>query len=177
MLFILGIGSNVAQMSCTMTVVRDQFPKVKNWQVAGVLAIAGTCIGSIYVTPGGQYVLKLVDYFGASFIAFVLAIAELITIGWIYGVPRLCKDCEFMLGFRPNIYWRICWKYVTPGLMIVILVYTLATFELVTYNGYVYPDSAYAVGWCIAALGVMQLPLFTIYAIVKQKESSWMEVC
>ena len=52
------------------------------------------------------------DYYGASFVAFVLAIAELITFGWIYGVPRFCKDTEFMLGFRPNLYWRLCWRYI-----------------------------------------------------------------
>jgi solute carrier family 6 (neurotransmitter transporter, glycine) member 5/9 len=34
---------------------------------------------------GGQYVLNLVDFFGAGFIAFVLAIGELAAISWIYG--------------------------------------------------------------------------------------------
>jgi solute carrier family 6 (neurotransmitter transporter, glycine) member 5/9 len=32
MLFVLGIGSNVAMMSCIMTVIRDEFVKVKHWQ-------------------------------------------------------------------------------------------------------------------------------------------------
>lgn len=110
MLFILGIGTNIAQTSCLMTVITDQFPKVKNWHLAAVISIIGIAVGSIYVTPGGQFVLALVDYFGASFIIFILAIGELIAFGWIYGVDRLCADCEFMLGFRPNAYWRICWK-------------------------------------------------------------------
>lgn len=60
--------------------------------------------------------MALVDFFGASFVVFVLAIAELIAIGWIYGIPRFCKDTEFMLGFRPNLYWRICWRYVVSDL-------------------------------------------------------------
>jgi solute carrier family 6 (neurotransmitter transporter, glycine) member 5/9 len=51
MLFVLGIGSNVAQMSCMMTVVRDQFPKVANWQVASVYAAVASLIGMLYVTP------------------------------------------------------------------------------------------------------------------------------
>lgn len=143
MLFVLGIGSNVAMTSCVMTVIRDQFPKVKNWQAATAIAICGVALGSIYVTPGGQYILTLVDHFGASFIALVLAIAELITFGWIYGVDRLCKDVEFMLGIRPNLYWRLCWKWITPLLMSVILVYNLVTLEPLTYQGYVYPTIAY----------------------------------
>uniref|UniRef100_A0A1Q3FXN8 Transporter n=1 Tax=Culex tarsalis TaxID=7177 RepID=A0A1Q3FXN8_CULTA len=169
MLFVLGIGSNVAMTSCVMTVIRDQFPKVKNWQAATVIAICGVALGCIYVTPGGQYILTLVDHFGASFIALVLAIAELIAIGWIYGVDRLCKDVEFMLGHRPNLYWRLCWRWVTPLLMTAILIYNLLTLQPLTYQGYVYPTIAYDLGWCIAAFGLLQLPIWGIYAITKQE--------
>lgn len=51
MLYLLGIGSNVAMMSCIMTVVRDRFKKVKNWHAALIIAILGTCLGSVYMTP------------------------------------------------------------------------------------------------------------------------------
>lgn len=51
MLYMLGIGSNIAMMSCIMTVVKDRFKSVKNWQVALVIAILGTAFGSIYMTP------------------------------------------------------------------------------------------------------------------------------
>lgn len=56
--------------------------------------------------------MKLVDFYGCSFVTLILAIIELVTIGWIYGVPRLCMDIKFMLGFNPNLYWRICWRYL-----------------------------------------------------------------
>ncbi|KXJ75930.1 hypothetical protein RP20_CCG010709 [Aedes albopictus] len=175
MLFVLGIGSNVAMTSCVMTVIRDQFPKVKNWHAATVIALCGVGLGSIYVTPGGQYILTLVDHFGASFIALVLAIAELITIGWIYGVDRLCKDVEFMLGVRPNLYWRLCWKWITPLMMAAILIYNLVTLEPLTYQGYVYPTIAYDFGWSIAAFGLLQLPIWGTYAILKQDGKNWTE--
>ena len=51
MLFMLGIGSNIAMMSCIMTVIRDRFTKVKNWHAALALAVIGVALGSIYVTP------------------------------------------------------------------------------------------------------------------------------
>ncbi|XP_055596215.1 sodium-dependent nutrient amino acid transporter 1-like isoform X1 [Uranotaenia lowii] len=168
MLFVLGIGSNVAMTSCVMTVIRDQFPRVKNWHAASVIAVCGVALGSVYVTPGGQYILTLVDHFGASFIALVLAIAELVTLGWIYGVDRLCKDVEFMSGHRPGIYWRLCWRWITPLLMFAILVYNLISLEPLTYQGQVYPNIAYDFGWCIAAFGLLQIPIWGIYAIIKQ---------
>ncbi|ETN63077.1 sodium-dependent nutrient amino acid transporter 8 [Anopheles darlingi] len=168
MLFVLGIGSNVAMTSCVMTVIKDQFPRVRNWQAAITIAVCGVLLGSIYVTPGGQYILKLVDYYGASSIALVLAIAELIAIGWVYGVDRLCKDTEFMLGHRPNLYWRLCWRWITPALMLIILIYNLITLEPLMYKQYVYPTIAYDIGWCIFAFGLLQLPIWAIYAVFKQ---------
>lgn len=143
MLFVLGIGSNIAMTSCVMTVIRDQFPKVKSWQAATAMGVIGVSLGMVYITPGGQFILNLVDFFGASLIAFVLAIAELVTIGWIYGVNRLCRDVEFMLGRRTGLYWRICWGVVTPMLMIAILIYTIVTYEPLTYKGTAYPNAAY----------------------------------
>lgn len=51
MLFVLGVGSNVAMASCVMTVICDQFPKVRLWQAACGVACVGFLIGLIYMTP------------------------------------------------------------------------------------------------------------------------------
>lgn len=120
--------------------------------------------------------MKLVDYYGASFTAFLLAVAELYTFCYIYSVDRLCKDVEFMLGFYPNLYWRICWKYITPGLMTIILIFSLTTLEPLKDNGKSYPEIAYFIGRCITCLGLLQLPIFAIYAISKQKQDTLIEV-
>ena len=125
---------------------------------------------------GGQYILNLVDYFGASFIVFVLAIAEIVAVVWIYGIKRFCKDVEFMLGRYPGFYWRFCWAVVTPLLLISILVYSIATMEPIKYKDYVYPPAAYAFGWCLATIGMLQLPIWAFYAIVKQNGATLQEV-
>lgn len=61
----------------------------------------------------------------------------------VIGVDRLCRDAEFMIGRNPGIYWRTCWGILTPGVMIAILIYTLASFKPLKYRDYIYPDSAY----------------------------------
>ncbi|XP_022222627.2 sodium-dependent nutrient amino acid transporter 1 isoform X2 [Drosophila obscura] len=167
MLFVLGIGSNIAMTSCSVTAIRDRFPHFKQWQCSLFIAIISFAIGLMYITPGGQYMLTLVDFFGASMIALVLGIAELYTIGWIYGTDRLCKDIEFMLGRKVGLYWRLCWSIVTPLIMTVILIYFYATYEPLTYNDQIYPSWAYSIGWTITAFGILQLPVWMIVAIVR----------
>lgn len=51
MLFVLGIGSNIAMCSCIVTAIRDQFPKLKPWQTIIPVAIVGFTVGLMYTTP------------------------------------------------------------------------------------------------------------------------------
>lgn len=149
MLFTLGIGSNMGIASVLITAIKDAFPKLKQWFLAIAVAVFGISVGSIYITPGGQYLINLFDFFGASFVAFFLAVGELITFGWIYGVERLCKDIEFMLSRKTGLYWRICWRFITPALMAFILIYTIVDMKLITYRDYVYPTLLYGMYYMI----------------------------
>ncbi|XP_011189046.1 sodium-dependent nutrient amino acid transporter 1 isoform X2 [Zeugodacus cucurbitae] len=175
MLFILGIGSNIAMTSCTVTAIRDNFPHIKQWHCALGISIISFFIGLAYVTPGGQFILTLVDFYGASMIALILGILELYVLGWVYGVDRLCKDIEFMIGHRVGNYWRWCWALITPGIMTLILIYFYATYQSLTYNNVHYPNWAYALGWTITALGVLQVPIWAVVAIIRQPGESLSE--
>lgn len=178
MLYVLGIGSNVAMTSCIVTEIRDHFKSVKNWQAGLGVALCGTVFGSIYYTQSGLHILDLVDYYGATFIAFNLVIFELVTFCYIYGVERMCKDIQFMLGFRPSIYWRICWKYLTPGLTAFLVAYyyydEYQKKKVMTVDPY--PTGAYIAGWCLALAGLIQLPAIAIYKVCTHDAPTLREV-
>ncbi|XP_043478616.1 sodium-dependent nutrient amino acid transporter 1-like isoform X2 [Leptopilina heterotoma] len=170
MMFVLGAGSAVALHTSITDVALHCCSKQKKW-----IIILGTCIigflsGIIYTTPGGQWFVTLVDYYGGTCIAIIIGVIEIITIFWIYGLYNFLNDAEFMLGIRPGFYWRICWCILTPLLMIVILFYTFATYEPVKYNDLLFPSYAYAIGWCIFAVGVLLIVYFIIREIRKNKD-------
>lgn len=75
--------------------------------------------------------------------AIIVGVLEMMTIFWVYGLFNFLDDMEFMLGSRLGIYWRLCWFLITPLLMIVILVYTCATYQPPLYDGTRFPDYAY----------------------------------
>lgn len=35
------------------------------------------------------------------------------------GVDRFSDDIQQMMGFRPGLYWRLCWKFVSPLFLLV----------------------------------------------------------
>ncbi|XP_021912916.1 sodium-dependent nutrient amino acid transporter 1-like isoform X1 [Zootermopsis nevadensis] len=175
MLYTLGVGSAVALVGAVNTIICDSFPSVKYWVVATSSCIFGFLVGLVYVTPGGQYVLTLVDFYGANFTVFILGTIEMIGIAWVYGVDNLAEDLEFMLGKKLGIYWRLCWGFITPVLMLVILVYSIAIMQPETYHDEPFPTSAYGAGWFLLAFGVLQLPLWGLFVIFKKRDGSLLE--
>ena len=51
----------------------------------------GFGVGIVYVTPGGQSILSLVDFFGGGFIIFVIAIIEVIAVRYKTKNPKMKK--------------------------------------------------------------------------------------
>lgn len=173
MLFLFCIGSNMGMANCIMTVIRDRYPDVKCWKIVIGIVTFGVSIGLIYTSPGGQFIINLLDFYGASFVALVLAIVELVAVSWIYGVNRFCRDIDFMLNQKTGIYWRICWKYITPSIMLGILAYFISTWEPITYQGRQYSSELHMVGWAVSLLGLLQIPIWAVYAFIKQREGSF----
>ncbi|XP_026470122.1 sodium-dependent nutrient amino acid transporter 1-like [Ctenocephalides felis] len=171
MLFVLGVGSAVALHGAIITVISDQFG-IRYWKVALAASTVGFLIGLVYVTPEGQWLLNLVDYFGATFLIFALAIIQNIGVFWIYGLENYCLDVEFMVGVRVGPYWRICWGFVTPVLMTIIFIYSLAVMKPLKYSELFYPDSYYAAGWTMLAVGILQVPLWAIWIYLKNRKHS-----
>uniref|UniRef100_A0A1E1WV88 Transporter n=1 Tax=Pectinophora gossypiella TaxID=13191 RepID=A0A1E1WV88_PECGO len=85
MMSVLGVGSAVALLQTINTVMIDSFPRVRVVYMSAFCCTAGFLIGLIYVTPGGQYILELVDHYGGTFLILFCAIAEIIGVFWIYG--------------------------------------------------------------------------------------------
>lgn len=102
------------------------------------------CIFVFKYLQGGQFILELVDYYAGSFVVFILATLEITGIFWVYGLENFLDDVEYMLQRRPSMYWRLCWGVLTPLLLAVILIYTMATLRPLQYSGVYYPDSAYS---------------------------------
>uniref|UniRef100_A0A2M4A971 Sodium-dependent nutrient amino acid transporter 1 n=2 Tax=Anopheles triannulatus TaxID=58253 RepID=A0A2M4A971_9DIPT len=170
MLFLLGIGTLIGIVTSVITAIHDQQPRFVRWKIVIAVAVVGFCVGLVYLTPGGLFVLDLFDYFGATLATLTLAGFELATFAWIYGVNRVCKDIEFMLGIRTGLFWRICWGIVTPVMIIIILIISFVYFEVKKV-----PAGYNALGWCLFAFSALQLPGWAIYAILKRKGPTWRE--
>ncbi|XP_018371466.1 PREDICTED: sodium-dependent nutrient amino acid transporter 1-like isoform X2 [Trachymyrmex cornetzi] len=176
MMFVLGVGSAVGMTTGIITVINEQFPSLKTWQIVVPTCLLGFSIGTVYVTPGGQFILTLVDYYGTSFVVFILASFEMTGVVWFYGLENFLEDLEFMLDRKPSVYWRMCWFIVTPFILITIFIYTIATLSPLTYGGTSLPGYAHAIGWTILSIGVVQIPLWMLIAMLKNRKLPFIQM-
>jgi solute carrier family 6 amino acid transporter-like protein 5/7/9/14 len=174
MLLTLGIGTGVSLTGGIITIICDQFPRIPRWQVVTGVCIGGFCIGLIYVTPGGQFMLDLTDHFGANFVIYMMGTLEVGAVAWVYGLNKFLNDLEFMLGIKLGWYWKFCWGFASPCGLTVILVYILATEERRTFNDLAFPDWAIILGWMIAAVAFMVIPTLAIVSLVQSKADGFL---
>ncbi|XP_043514892.1 sodium-dependent nutrient amino acid transporter 1-like isoform X1 [Frieseomelitta varia] len=176
MLYVLGIGSAIALAGALITIISDQFPNLRHIYIVIGTVTFGFLAGIIYCTPGGQFMLELVDFYAGSFVVFILATLEITGIFWVYGLENFLDDVEYMLKKRPSAYWRVCWAIVVPLLLAVILIYTIVTLKPLTYSNISYPNSAHAAGWTLCAFGILQIPFWMIYTIMSKRNLTPVEM-
>lgn len=92
------------------------------------------------------------------------------------GFENFLEDLEFMLDRKASVYWRICWFVITPLILIAIFIYTIATLTPLTYGGRSFPGSAHAAGKTLLCIGVLQIPLWMVIAMMKNRELSFSQV-
>jgi len=168
MLFLLGLDSEFALFETVMVAIFDTFPRLRGQKIGVTSAMCFTCflLGLPCITQSGQYVLDLMDTYGASISVMVIAVAEMIAIMWGYGANNFCKDLQAMLGFYPGLYFKVCWVIISPLLLIVILVAALVDWTKPSYGPIPYPDWAHGVGMVLTIISVIQIPFWFIVTLI-----------
>lgn len=114
-------------------------------------------------SAGGIYVFTLLDHFAAGTSILFGVLIEAIGVAWFYGVQQFSDDIKQMTGQRPNLYWRLCWKLVSPCFLLYVVVVSIVTFRPPHYGAYIFPDWANALGWIIATSSMAMVPIYATY--------------
>ena len=132
----------------------------------------------------GLYIFTLFDNHSATYSALMLGAAEITVMAWVYGAEQFMEDLHSMLGFYPfpRMFWLLSWKLVSPALLIVrtslagqgkcktlylqvILVTTAIGYKGNSYDEYVYPSWANALGWLLTMSSVLMVPLVILWRL------------
>ncbi|KAL3861998.1 hypothetical protein ACJMK2_008004 [Sinanodonta woodiana] len=170
MLFTLGLDSEFALLETALTCIQDEFPqlrKYKSYMCVG-FGIACYLIALPCITPAGDYIVALMDSYGADFSMLFVATCEAIAVMWVYGVKRFIGDITYMLGRapRPVYFWGFCWVFCAPILIGLLFVYRMVEYRPPKINDNLdYPEFAQIIGWTLTCFVLCPIPLTFLYML------------
>ncbi|XP_037076970.1 sodium-dependent dopamine transporter-like [Pollicipes pollicipes] len=164
MLIMLGIDSGMGGLECVITGLMDEFgARFKSWHLhrrVVTLFVVGSSflVALTSLTPGGIYVFTWLDTYSAGLALLCSALFEAIAVGWVYGSHVLARDIQQMTGSTPGLFWRCCWKFISPLFLGSVLVLGVVFSGPLSYDGFEYPLWATALGWTYALVPALFVP-------------------
>ncbi|CAL4143753.1 unnamed protein product, partial [Meganyctiphanes norvegica] len=176
MLFTLGADSQFGTLEGVISALVDLkfLPQLRKELLTGLVCFICFII-SLMLTPGsGNYIFQLFDSFAGNIPLLTIGLFECLGISYVYGLERFARDVELMTGSRPALYWLLCWKVLSPLIMICILI---AFFSKLIFEGSVYlawdaqegiginkslPHWAMGIGILLMVLPLIWIPIIAI---------------
>ncbi|XP_058116827.1 sodium-dependent serotonin transporter [Anopheles ziemanni] len=170
MLITLGLDSTFGGLEAMITALCDEYPRTIGRRRELFVLIL---LGLIYIcalptmTYGGVYLVNFLNVYGPGLAILFVVFVEAAGVFWFYGVDKFSADIEQMLGKKPSLFWRICWKYISPTFLFCILIFSLLGYEDMLGEEYKYPEWSVAAGWTLTLSSVLCIPTYAIFKFLK----------
>ena len=178
MIFMLGVDSQFTQVETFVSTLEDEFNVAyKKYFKRKEISVLVACVVLFFlsvpnVCPGGIYYFTIIDFYSAGVSIFYVGFFEVIAVAWFYGGNKLAKNIRIMNGERVNIYFKVCWYFVSPAFIFVIWMLNWIQYEPIKYGKYEFSGGALAFGWCIAMISIIAVPIGAIHTIVNAEGKS-----
>ena len=172
MLLTLGLDSMFAMVETITTAIIDQFSlgQKKHYVVIGTCFVCFLC-GLSMCTSAGLYMFDLLNETGASWNLIICALLEVVIVSWFYGVNSFCDNIKEMQMKIPKVveyYWKACWSFITPLVLIFLLIMKFVNHEPFKSGEYIYPNGIQVLGWLISTSSIVLIPIVGFYQIVNR---------
>ncbi|XP_025120005.2 sodium- and chloride-dependent glycine transporter 1 isoform X3 [Bubalus bubalis] len=167
MLILMGLGTQFCLLETLVTAIVDEVGnkwilQQKIYVTLGV-AVAGFLLGIPLTSQAGIYWLLLMDNYAASYSLVIISCIMCVSIMYIYGHQNYSEDIQMMLGFPPPCFFQICWRFISPTIIFLILIFLVIQYQPITYNQYRYPSWAEAIGFLMALSSVICIPFYALF--------------
>ncbi|VDP80389.1 unnamed protein product [Echinostoma caproni] len=175
MMCTLGFGSQFSILEAVISGLQDElrrlgyvFTNMKAIFFRCVICTINFLLGLPMLCGGGYYLFYLVDNYLSGYPLLIIAVAETLVIGYVYGMRQFLRDIALMINERPNWYWRLCWMFVTPLISMALLLFLFIAGEEFTLEKYRYPRWALGLGNLIACAPVVLIPIWFLYKYCRE---------
>ena len=85
---------------------------------------------------------------------------------YVTGAERFSKDMKLMFGYGAPVILRICWCVISPITAFTVFLLVAVQYKDVTYEGYTYTPASVTIGYIIAIIPIIPLPICLVYSVL-----------
>ncbi len=152
-LIFAGITSTVSLTEAVSAPFVDKFGWKRN-KVITVFCLIGFSISSAFASGAGLYLLDIIDNFINNYGIVVVGLLEVTLVGWILKPYTIREHTNEISYFRIGKWWDVTVKYVTPAILIFMLIQSLITEIKSPYGGYSL-SALFMYGWSVILIGIV----------------------
>ena len=134
-LLTLGIDSAFALQEAFTTGFHDKWGVSIGKLALGFVLVAFP-ISLIFTTRSGFYWFDIVDKYICDFGLVVAGLMQCLAVGYLYNVQEFRAYLNSVSEIRLGNWWIVSLRYITPGVLFIILIINLHTEITQTYAGY-----------------------------------------
>jgi NSS family neurotransmitter:Na+ symporter len=134
-LLTLGIDSAFALQEAFTTGFHDKW-RIPTQKLAGIFVLIAFPVSLIFVTRGGFFWFDIVDKWICDFGLVISGLVQCIIVGFFYPVQDFREYLNSQSEIRLGRWWIWALRYITPGVLLVILVGNLIQEITEGYAGY-----------------------------------------
>ncbi|NXW03510.1 S6A18 protein, partial [Fregetta grallaria] len=186
MLFSLGLSSmfgNIEGVFTPLLELRIISKSIPKELLSGIICLICFLVALCFTLGSGSYWIDIFDSYAGSLPLLVIAFFEVIGVAYVYKIKRFSKDVKWMTGRKPNLYWQITWRFISPLLLLIVFV-AFVTLQIQKppsyaawnpkYEGFpmkeekVYPPWVLAICVLLAVLPCVFVPLTALFHLIKR---------
>jgi len=134
-LLTLGIDSAFALQEAFTTGFYDKW-HISPQKLAGIFVLFAFPVSLLFVTRGGFYWFDIVDKWICDFGLVISGLIQCIAVGFLYPIHEFRDYLNAQSEIRVGKWWIWTLRYITPGILVVILVGNLSEEISKGYAGY-----------------------------------------
>ena len=160
-LIVAGLSSGISLIEAFSCSITDKFDWPRKTVVTVICALG--FLGSIiFTTRAGLLILDIADHFITNYGLILGGIFECFVVGWLLKARIAREHVNRSGGMRLNLFWDICIRYVTPLLLVVLMMQALVGELRSAYGGYSSGSlMSFGVGWLL--ITIVCALVFTFY--------------
>lgn len=158
-LIFAGITSTVSLTEAVSAPFVDKFGWKRN-KVITVFCLIGFSTSLLFASGAGLYLLDIIDNFINNYGIVVVGLLEVTLVGWILKPYIIREHTNDISYFRIGKWWDVTVKYLTPAILVFMLVQSLITEIKSPYGGYSL-RALFMYGWSVILIGIVSSIIIT----------------